>query len=59
MSEKELRIVTDLFGCICDYSPTDDYMNENCWEWCEEHCGQVEEWECLKKYIELRLGETE
>ena len=59
MSEKELRIVTDLFGCICDYSPSDEYMNENCWEWCEEHCGKVEDWECLQKYIREKEKEPE
>ena len=30
MNEQELKIIANLFGCICDYSPTDDYMSEHC-----------------------------
>ena len=52
MNEQELKIIANLFGCICDYSPTDDYMSEHCGEWCEEHCGKVEDWQCLQKYLE-------
>ena len=57
MTEQELKIITDLFGCICDYSPSDDYMYEHCFEWCEKNCGQVEEWQCLKRYIEEKQNE--
>lgn len=57
MSKEELKIISDLFGTICDYSPPDDYMSEHCGDWCAEHCGQVEEWECWKKYIQTKMKE--
>ena len=45
MTEQELKIIADLYGNICDCSPSDDYMFEHCKEWCDEHCGTVEDWE--------------
>lgn len=52
MTEQELKIITDLFGCICDYSPIDEYMHERCDDWCADNCGKVEDWQCLQKYLE-------
>lgn len=44
MNEKELKIIADRFGSICDYGPSDEEMENS--DWCEEHCGKVEDWEC-------------
>ncbi|MBQ2658615.1 MAG: hypothetical protein IJF87_08620 [Erysipelotrichaceae bacterium] len=52
MTKQELKTIADNFGCICDYSPSDDFMAEHCGEWCEEHCGKVEDWECWGKWLE-------
>ena len=57
MTEQELKIIAELYGNICDCSPTDDYMAEHCSGWCEEHCGKVEDWQCLKKYIEEKQND--
>lgn len=52
MSEKELRILADSFGSICEYSPQDEEVSKN--DWCWEHCGDVEIWECWKRWFEIR-----
>ena len=57
MTEQELKIITDLYGNICDYSPSDEYMMEYCQRWCDENCGKVEDWQCLQKYIEEKKNE--
>ena len=51
MTEQELRIIADIAGCICGY------MFDYCQEWCDENCGKVEDWECLKKYIEEKQND--
>lgn len=58
MTEKELKIIADRFGSICDYGPSDEEIIESS-DWCEEHCGKVEDWECWKKWIEIKIGEAE
>ena len=56
MTEQELKIIADRFGCICNYSPSDEEMDD---EWCEEHCGTVDDWECWKRWLDKKKKEAE
>lgn len=49
------KIVSDLFGSPCDYSPIDEEMCMN--GQCEEICGSDEQTDvnCWKRYFELKL----
>lgn len=52
MIDEALKIIADRFGCICDYSPSDEEMGD---EWCWEHCGTVEDWVCWKRWVEMMM----
>ena len=59
MTKQELKTIADNFGCICDYSPSDDFMAEHCGEWCDEHCGKVEDCECWGKWLEEKENDLQ
>ena len=55
MTDRELKIIAELFGTPCNY--VDDYMQENAGEWCSKFCDIVDETRCWKKYFYLREKE--
>ena len=39
------------FGCPCDFSPHDEIMLDS--GLCMDDCGQIQDWECWKRYFEV------
>ena len=55
MTNKELKVIADVFSTPCEYSPMDEFVLENIGEWCEKNCGHVSKEQCWRKYIKTML----
>ena len=43
-----------LFDEPRNYSPIDEYMNENCGLWCKRFCGKIDGSKCWREYFMKR-----
>ena len=58
-NNKIYDLLSDTFGCPCNFSPLDEYMLEN--GGCDDCCGAISDEECWHRYIQTKLlgGETD
>ncbi len=56
-----LHWLADSYGCICDYDfagiNASDYLYEHDNDYCEEGCGKNTDYDCWKKFLELKYQE--
>ena len=50
-------VLAELFDSPCNFSPMDEYMFQD--EYCEHHCGKVEDKDCWKRYFEKKWADHE
>jgi hypothetical protein len=58
-NDKIYDLLSDTFGCPCNFSPIDEYMMEN--GGCDDCNGAISNEECWRRYIQTKLlgGETD
>jgi urease accessory protein UreH len=58
-NDKIYDLLSDTFGCPCNFSPLDEYMMEN--GGCDDCSGAISDEECWRRYIQTKLigGETD
>ena len=52
-NNKIYDLLSDTFGCPCNFSPLDEYMLKN--GGCDDCCGAISDEECWSRYIQAKL----